>query len=69
MHYLEDHWLNMDEHAPAVRGTIKVKSLNDPKTVDGRTVVEYALEWNLIDDSDAANRITGSWTGPVSIHN
>ena len=67
-HYLEKHWLNMDEHAPAVRGAVKVKRLTDIKTEGGRKVVTYSLEWNLIDDSDAANRITGSWTGPVTIY-
>ena len=68
-HYLEKHWLNMDEHAPAIRGTVKAKSLTDPKTVNGHKVVELYLEWDLIDDSDAANKITGSWTGPVTIYN
>lgn len=66
-HYLENHWLNMDEHAPAVRGSIKVKSLTDPKTVYGNQVIDMSVEWNLIDDTDAANKITGSWTGPVTI--
>lgn len=67
-HYLEKHWLNMDEHAPAIRGEVKVKRLTDPKTEGGRKVITYSLEWNLIDDSDAANKITGRWTGPVTIY-
>lgn len=67
-HYLEKHWLNMDEHAPAIRGEIKIMSTSAPKVVDGRTVVNMNLTWDLIDDSDAANRIRGSWSGPVTIH-
>ncbi len=67
-HYLEKHWLNMDEHAPAIRGEIKVTSLTSPKNVDGKKVVDMKLEWDLIDDSDAANKIRGSWTGPVTIN-
>lgn len=66
-HYLEKHWLNLDEHAPAIRGDIKVKSLSAPKTVDGHKVVEMKVEWDVIDDSDAANKIRGSWSGPVTI--
>lgn len=67
-HYKEKHWLNLDEHAPAIRGTVKVKSLTDPKNQGGNKVVDMYLEWDLIDDSDAANKITGSWTGPVTIY-
>ncbi len=66
-HYLEKHWLNMDEHAPAIRGDIKVTSLAAPKVVSGNKVVEMKIEWDLIDDSDAANKIRGSWSGPVTI--
>ena len=66
-HYLEKHWLNLDEHAPAIRGDIKITSLTSPKNVDGRRVVDMKVEWDLIDDSDAANKIRGSWTGPVNI--
>lgn len=66
-HYLEKHWLNLDEHAPAIRGDIKIKSLSAPKTVDGHKLVEMTIEWDVIDDSDAANKIRGSWTGPVTI--
>ena len=58
----------MDEHAPAIRGEIKVTSLTSPKTVDGKKVVDMKLEWDLIEDSDAANKIRGSWTGPVTIN-
>jgi hypothetical protein len=67
-HYLEKHWLNMDEHAPAIRGEIKIMSTSAPKVVNGKKVVNMNIEWNLIDDSDAANRIRGSWDGPVTIH-
>lgn len=66
-HYLEKHWLNLDEHAPAVRGDIKITNLDGVKNVDGKNVAQMQVEWNLIDDSDAANKIRGSWTGPVTI--
>jgi hypothetical protein len=66
-HYLEKHWLNLDEHAPAIRGSIIVKSLENPKTVNGHQVLTLKVDWDLIDDSDAANKIRGSWTGPVTI--
>lgn len=66
-HYKEKHWLNLDEHAPAVRGTIKIKSLENPTAVDGKKNLNLSVEWDLIDDTDAANKITGSWSGPVVI--
>lgn len=66
-HYLEDHYYNMDEHAPFVRGKIRIKTIASPKMVDGRMVADMSVTWDLIDDSDAANRVWGTWTGPVTI--
>jgi len=66
-HYLEDHWMNLDEHAPAIRGSIKISSLEAPETIKDSTVLKLKVVWDLIDDTDAANKITGTWTGPVTI--
>jgi hypothetical protein len=45
----------MDENAPAVKGTIKVYRKGNI----------YKLIWDLQDDAESPNKITGTWEGVV----
>jgi hypothetical protein len=45
----------MDENAPAVKGTIKVFRKGNI----------YKLTWDLQDDAESPNKITGTWEGVV----
>ena len=69
LHYIEGTYQNMDETAPAVRGTVTVTRLTDLKQAGvGSKVADFKFVWDLYDDSDASYNITGEWTGPVTVH-
>ena len=69
LHYIEGTWQNMDEHAPAVKGTVKVTRLTEPVVAaGGGRQVEFKFVWDLYDDAEASYNITGEWTGPVTVH-
>ena len=69
LHYIEGTYQNMDEHAPAVKGTVKVTRLTEPVVAaGGGRQVEFKFVWDLYDDAEASYNITGEWTGPVTVH-
>lgn len=69
LHYIEGTWQNMDEHAPAVKGTVKVTRLTEPVVAaGGGRQAEFKFVWDLYDDAEASYNITGEWTGPVTVH-
>ena len=69
LHYIEGTYQNMDESAPAVKGTVTVTRLTDLKQAGvGSKVADFKFVWDLYDDSDASYNITGEWTGPVTVH-
>ena len=48
-------YFEMDENAPAVYGTIKVY----------RKGTLYKFTWDLQDDAESPNKITGTWEGTL----
>ena len=48
-------YYDMDENAPAVKGTIKVFRKGNI----------YKLTWDLQDDAESPNKITGTWEGQL----
>lgn len=69
LHYMEGTWQNMDEMAPAVKGTVKVTRLTEPvMAAGGVREAEFKFVWDLYDDAEASYNITGEWTGPVTVH-
>ena len=69
LHYQEGTWQNMDEMAPAVKGTVKVTRLTEPVVAaGGGRQADFKFVWDLYDDAEASYNITGEWTGPVTVH-
>ncbi len=69
LHYQEGTWQNMDEMAPAVKGTVKVTRLTEPAVAaGGGRQADFRFVWDLYDDAEASYNITGEWTGPVTVH-
>lgn len=58
IHYQTGRHQVLDGHAPAIHGTIEVVRTSE---------TNYEFTWNLKDDGITQNRITGSWSGPVTI--
>ncbi|MBR5833411.1 MAG: hypothetical protein IKY48_02400 [Bacteroidales bacterium] len=69
LHYIEGTWQNMDETAPAVKGTIKVTRTTDYTAVSGGREAQFSLVWDLYDDTEASYNITGEWSGPITVYN
>ena len=70
LHYQEGTWQNMDEMAPAVKGTVKVTRLTEYTLASGGgRQADFKLVWDLYDDTEASYNITGEWTGPVTVGN
>lgn len=78
MHYIEGTWQNLDETAPAVSGTVKVTRTSDIKFVPGGLdehqmpalgglKADFKLVWELYDDAVPANKISGEWSGPLTV--
>lgn len=68
LHYAEGTWQNMDEMAPAVKGTVKVTRLTEPVVAaGGGRQADFRIVWDLYDDTEASYNITGEWTGPVTV--
>lgn len=68
LHYQEGTWQNMDEMAPAVKGTVKVTRLTEMTVASGGgRQAEFRIVWDLYDDAEASYNITGEWTGPVNV--
>lgn len=69
LHYEEGTWQNMDETAPAVKGTVKVTRLTDYTVASGGGLqAKINIVWDLYDDAEASYNITGEWTGPVVVN-
>ena len=69
LHYAEGTWQNMDEMAPAVKGTVKVTRLTEFSVASGGgRQADVKFVWDLYDDAEASYNITGEWTGPVTTH-
>ena len=54
-HMKDGKYFEMDENAPAVKGTIKVYRKGNV----------YKFTWDLQDDAEAPNKITGTWEGQL----
>ena len=54
-HMQEGRYFVMDENAPAVKGTIKVYRKGNV----------YKFTWDLQDDAESPNKITGTWQGQL----
>jgi hypothetical protein len=68
-HYIPGTWQNMDEMAPAVKGTVSVTRTSDyVELADGREA-NFNIVWDLYDDAEASYNITGEWSGPVTLYN
>ncbi|MBR5568961.1 MAG: hypothetical protein IKW27_09505 [Bacteroidales bacterium] len=68
LHFLEGTYQNMDEMAPAVKGTVKVTRTTELQTASGGREAQFKVVWDLYDDSEASNNITGEWTGPITVY-
>lgn len=68
LHYLEGTWQNLDEHAPAVKGTVTVKRTTEYAVATGGRDAQFELAWDLYDDTEASNNITGEWSGPITVY-
>jgi hypothetical protein len=69
LHYIPGTWQNMDEMAPAVKGTVSVTRTSDyVELADGREA-NFNIVWDLYDDAEASYNITGEWSGPVTLYN
>lgn len=69
LHYAEGTWQNMDEMAPAVKGTVTVTRLTELVVASGGgRQADFKFVWDLYDDAEASYNITGEWTGPVTVH-
>lgn len=65
-HYIPLHWENMDQMAPAVKGTVTVTRLTELTVASGGgRQADYKIVWDLFDDAEASYNITGEWTGPI----
>lgn len=69
LHYIPGTWQNMDEQAPAVKGTVKVTRTTEYTMVGGGREAQFDLVWDLYDDAEASYNITGEWSGPITIGN
>ena len=67
LHYIPGTYQNMDQMAPAVKGTVTVTRTSDYKMAVGEREADFKLVWDLYDDSDASNNITGEWVGPITL--
>lgn len=68
LHYMEGTWQNMDEMAPAVKGTVSVTRTTEYAVATGGREAQFEFVWNLYDDSEASNNISGEWSGPITIY-
>ena len=68
LHYIEGTYQNMDETAPAVKGTIKVVRNSEYSAVAGGREAEFSLVWDLYDDTEASYNISGEWAGPITLY-
>lgn len=65
LHYEEGTKQAMDINAPAVKGTVSVTRITEWAFTTGGRQADFELEWDLYDDTEQANNITGEWSGPI----
>ena len=69
LHYIPGTWQNMDEMAPAVKGTVSVTRTSDYVELSDGREANFNIVWDLYDDAEASYNITGEWAGPISLYN
>ena len=69
LHYIPGTYQNMDEMAPAVKGTVKVTRTSEYKMVIGEREADFNIVWDLYDDAEASYNISGEWSGPITLSN
>lgn len=65
LHYIEGTWQNMDINAPAVKGTVEVTRTSEWTFITGGREAQFKIVWDLYDDTEQSNNITGEWSGPI----
>lgn len=65
LHYIEGTWQNMDINAPAVKGTVEVTRTSEWTFITGGREAQFKIVWDLFDDTEQSNNITGEWSGPI----
>ena len=69
LHYIPGTYQNMDEMAPAVKGTVTVTRTSEYKMVIGEREADFNIVWDLYDDAEASYNISGEWSGPITLSN
>ena len=69
LHYIPGTYQNMDEMAPAVKGTVTVTRTSDYVELENGREANFNLVWDLYDDAEASYNITGEWSGPITLSN
>lgn len=69
LHYIPGTYQNMDEMAPAVKGTVTVTRTSDYAELEGGREANFNIVWDLYDDAEASYNITGEWSGPITLSN
>ena len=68
LHYIPGTWQNMDEMAPAVKGTVTVTRTSDYVELSDGREANFNIVWDLYDDAEASYNITGEWSGPITLY-
>ena len=55
----------MDINAPAVKGTVEVTRTSEWTFITGGREAQFKIVWDLFDDTEQSNNITGEWSGPI----
>ena len=69
LHYIPGTYQNMDEMAPAVKGTVTVTRTSEYAELEGGREANFNIVWDLYDDAEASYNITGEWAGPITLSN
>ena len=68
LHYIPGTWQNMDEMAPAVKGTVTVTRTSDYVELSDGREANFNIVWDLFDDAEASYNIKGEWIGPITLY-
>ena len=69
LHYIPGTYQNMDEMAPAVKGTVTVTRTSEYRMNIGEREADFNIVWDLYDDAEASYNIAGEWAGPITLSN
>ena len=69
LHYIPGTYQNMDEMAPAVKGTVTVTRTSDYVELEDGREANFNIVWDLYDDAEASYNIAGEWAGPITLSN